>query len=104
MDKVPDATVESMTKRMLTVNLAAIHTSANVFTSALYNLAANPQHVQPLREEVETIVENEGWSKVSLSKMRKVDSFLKESIRIDGINSSTLSHKAIKDFMFSMEH
>ncbi|KAF8547706.1 cytochrome P450 [Imleria badia] len=106
MDEVPDATVESMTKRMLTVNLAAIHTSANVFTNALYNLAANPQYAQPLREEVKTIVKREGWSKVSLSKMHKVDSFLKESIRIDGIDACwslylPVYNAAVKDFMFS---
>ncbi|KAN0100067.1 hypothetical protein V8E55_000051 [Tylopilus felleus] len=65
-----NATVESLAKRVLTVNTAAIHTSAN-----------------PLREEVEAIVEEEGWSRTSLSKMRKVDSFLRKSIRLDGIVS-----------------
>jgi len=56
------------------------------------------QYAQPLREEVETIIEKEGWSKVSVSK---VDSFLKESIRIDGIDALTLSRKAVNDFAFS---
>ena len=62
-----------------------VHT-LQVFTYALYNLAANPQYVQPLREEVEAIIDKEGWSKTSLSKMRKVDSFLKESLRMESID------------------
>ncbi|KAH0837766.1 cytochrome P450 [Lanmaoa asiatica] len=72
-----------------------------VFTIALYNLAASPQYVQPLREEVEAIVEKEGWSRTSLSKMRKVDSFLKESIRMESIDVLGLTREARKYFTFS---
>ena len=63
------------------------HAVFQAFTNTLYNLAANPEYAQPLREEVEAIVEEEGWSRTSLSKMRKVDSFLRESICLDGIVS-----------------
>ena len=38
--------------------------------------------MEPLREEVETIIAEEGWSKASIGKMRKLDSFLKESMRL----------------------
>ena len=123
MDEVPDATVESLTQRVLAINFGAVHVRTyhrlslynihlihcitdnihcmcdlviscwslvmllpQVFASALNNLLTNPQYTQPLREEVEAIVEKEGWSRTSLSKMRKVDSFLKESIRIDGVD------------------
>ena len=41
------------------------------FTHALFCLAANPQYVQPLREEVDAIIQKEGRSKASLAKMRK---------------------------------
>ncbi|KAG8219243.1 cytochrome P450 [Butyriboletus roseoflavus] len=71
------------------------------FTNTLYYLAANPQYVQPLRKEVEAIVEKEGWSKMSLGKMCKVDSFLKECIRIEGVDMLGLTRKATKDFTFS---
>ena len=90
------------------------------FTHALFHLAANPQYIQPLREEVETIIKKEGWSKAALGKMRKVDSFLKECQRLEGISSGTslgihsihqpiwlfnplasLMRKSLKDFTFS---
>ena len=80
----------------------------------------NPQYIQPLREEIETIVEKEGWSKAALGKMRKVDSFVKECQRFEGNFSGTglyihsmrhllrllnplagLTRKALKDFTFS---
>jgi hypothetical protein len=46
-------------------------------------------HVPALREEVESVINEEGLSKASLGKMRKVDSFLKESQRLYGIPAGT---------------
>jgi hypothetical protein len=57
---------------------------------AILNLAAHPEHVAPLREEVTEVVNQHGWTKAALSKMRKVDSFLKESARFEGISASEL--------------
>ncbi|KAF9244075.1 cytochrome P450 [Melanogaster broomeanus] len=79
-----ERTIKAWTQRVLAVNFAAVHTSANSFTQALYNLATNPQYIQPLREEVESVVATEGWSKDALGKMYKIDSFLRESQRIEG--------------------
>ncbi|KAF9235144.1 cytochrome P450 [Melanogaster broomeanus] len=90
--------IKSLTLRVLFVNFGAIH--ANLFES-LYNLAANPQYIQPLREEVESVVESEGWSKDALVKMRKIDSFLKESERTEGNAFLTMFRRPMKDFTFS---
>lgn len=59
--------------------------TAQTFTHALYDLATNPQYIQALREEVEGILTEKGWTKAAMDEMRKVDSFLKESIRLNGI-------------------
>ncbi|KIK77776.1 hypothetical protein PAXRUDRAFT_834874 [Paxillus rubicundulus Ve08.2h10] len=95
------SSVKDLTLRLLSINFAAIHTSSNSFTQALYILAANPQYIQPLREEVEAIVTKDGWSKGSLAKMRKIDSFLKECQRVEGIDCVSMLRKAMKDFTFS---
>lgn len=43
-----------------------------------------------MREEVEAVLADEGgWSKVALQKMRKVDSFLKECQRFEGLGART---------------
>jgi Cytochrome P450 len=54
------------------------------FTHALFDLAAYPYYVVALREEVESVINQEGLSNAALGKMRKLDSFLKESQRLHG--------------------
>lgn len=96
-----ERTVRNWALRVLTVNFAAIHTSSTSFTHALLHLAANPHYIAPLREEVEEIILKEGWSRASLQKMRKIDSFLKESMRYNGLGCLSMSRKALKPFTFS---
>ncbi|TFK56600.1 cytochrome P450 [Heliocybe sulcata] len=96
-----ERTVRNWALRILTVNFAAIHTTSSSFTHALFHLAANPQYIQPLREEVEDIVGREGWSRASLQKMRRIDSFLKESMRYSAQGCLSMSRKALKPFTFS---
>ena len=52
---------------------------------ALYRLLSNPECIEPLRQEVETVVAEEGWTKAGMDKMYKVDSFLRETLRVDGL-------------------
>ena len=57
-------------------------------THAVYHLAASREILEELREEIEAILETDGWTKVAMGKMRKLDSFMRESQRVNGINSS----------------
>ncbi|EPQ60474.1 cytochrome P450 [Gloeophyllum trabeum ATCC 11539] len=97
-----ERTVDGWTRRMMVINFAAIHTSSMSFTIALFHLAANPEaYLQPMREEVETVTKEEGWSKASMQKMRKLDSFLRESQRLTGLDALALNRKVMKPFMLS---
>lgn len=58
----------------------------------MYNLAANLEYVEPLREEVENVVKSEGWTKAVMGKMVKLDSFLKESSRFSPGGAGTFSN------------
>ena len=82
-----EATVRALTLRLLNINFAAIHTSSMSFTHLLYHLATMPEYVQPLREEVEAVIRECGWTKIALTKMHKVDSFIRESQRINGLGA-----------------
>ena len=42
----------------------------------------------PLRAEIEPIVAADGWTKAAMGKMWKLDSFLRESQRYNGIGIS----------------
>ncbi|RDX42956.1 cytochrome P450 [Lentinus brumalis] len=88
-------------ERILLVNFAAIHTSSMSISHALLDLAAYPQYIRPLREEVEAVVAVEGWAKAALGKMWKVDSFLKESQRYNGIGLTSVTRKAMRDLTLS---
>lgn len=65
-------------------------TKRQSFAYVLYRLAVHPEYAQVLREEVDAVAKEEGWTKAAMQKMRKVDSFLKESQRVDGLGPSTL--------------
>lgn len=50
----------------------------------MYDLAAYPHYIAALREEVESVISEEGLNKESLDKMFKLDSFIKETLRLHG--------------------
>ena len=51
-------------------------------THSLYNLTTYPEYMQPLRDEIEAVIQEHGWSKASVAKMTKLDSFVKETMRL----------------------
>jgi cytochrome P450 len=54
-----------------------------MLTQTLYRLLAHPEYIEPLRQEVEAVVAEEGWTKAGMDKMHKIDSFVRETQRID---------------------
>lgn len=62
--------------------LAAIHTTTDLLTQTLYELAQRPALVQELREEAVSVLKQGGWRKQSLYEMKLMDSVLKETQRV----------------------
>jgi cytochrome P450 len=87
--------------RILGINFAAIHTSSITFLQVLYHLAAEPKYVPELRQEVERVVEEDGWTRDALERMVKIDSFIRESTRLNPLSVQVMNRKVIKDFTFS---
>ena len=54
-------------------------------THVLYDLAARPEYLQPLREEIEAVIATDGWTKAGMGKMWKLDSLLRETLRYYGL-------------------
>ena len=50
-------------------------------TVALFLLTQNPDYIEPLRMEIQSAIEEGGWTKASFGQMWKLDSFLKEMLR-----------------------
>jgi hypothetical protein len=63
---------------------------------ALYDLCSRPEYMAPLREEVEALA-SEGWTASNVSKMRKLDSFLKESIRLHPLGAGDVPTHNVVD-------
>jgi len=78
------------TLAQLGLTIAAIHTTTEVTTRALIDICSKPQIALALRKEVIQVIGDNGWSKVSLYKLRLMDSFLKESQRVNPMGSRKL--------------
>ncbi|KAJ3570644.1 hypothetical protein NP233_g4261 [Leucocoprinus birnbaumii] len=94
-------TLHHLAIRMIFLNIVAIHTTSALLTHVLFNLASYVSYIEPLREEIFELVQAEGWSKITLEKMRKLDSFIKESQRVYGTDATSMPRLATSDFTFS---
>ena len=52
-------------------------------TQVQYHLLETPEYIGPLRQEVEVVVAEEGRTKAGLDKLHKLDSFIRETMRVD---------------------
>jgi cytochrome P450 len=81
----------------LVLAAASIHTTNNLLTDCMYDLAAHPEVQEMLRQEAIQVLEVEGgWAKKdSMAKLKKMDSFIKEVQRFSGnISMSSVHHPA----------
>ncbi|KJA25790.1 hypothetical protein HYPSUDRAFT_37266 [Hypholoma sublateritium FD-334 SS-4] len=86
---------------LLSLNSTAKHTLALAFGHILYDLATNSTDTGFMRQEIKDLVAREGWSKNALDKMYIADSFIKESMRMNGIFTLPTIRKAVQPFTFS---
>jgi len=68
---------------VLFLYMAGIHSTSASLISIIYDLIAHSEYIPELIEEIkQTKAESPEWTKLSLGKLRKLDSFLKESQRL----------------------
>jgi len=60
---------------------------AQTSTHVLCRLLENPEYLDPLRQEIETAVAEEGWTKAGMDKMHNLDSFLREAQRMNALSN-----------------
>ena len=88
-----DVRPDKLAGRTLVLSLASSHTTSMAACQALYQMCEHPEHVPELREEVRRVVEEDrGWRKTTLTKVRKLDSFVKESQRLHPPSLRESSH------------
>jgi len=68
----------------------------------IYDLAAAPEYQEPLRAEIESVITKfGGWTKQALAEMKKLDSVLRESTRLNGSAAGSGLRKAMVHHTFS---
>ncbi|KAI0442640.1 cytochrome P450 [Xylaria telfairii] len=85
-------------KMQLLLSASSIHTTSNLTTDCIYDLAVHQEMQEILREEAIEVFERdeEAWErKDSIAKLKKMDSFIKESQRLSG-NVTSFIRKVMK--------
>ena len=85
----------------IVISLAAIHTSQMNAVHVSYDLAARPEYLDQLRDEIRSVAAESGWNKTSYAKLRKMDSFMKESQRFNP--PSVLSYHRVMAEAYTMK-
>jgi cytochrome P450 len=81
--------VESLVRHQLSFSFAAIHTTTHTVYNILFDLAAMPEYQHELREELKSVLKGCGGelTQGDLIKLRKMDSFMRESQRFNPTNA-----------------
>lgn len=78
--------LDNLAELCLVVVFAALHTSTQTLTHIILDLAARPDYIEPLREEIEHFEQDQNDSDrkgpLTAAYMTKLDSFMKESQRL----------------------
>jgi hypothetical protein len=72
--------------KQLFLSLAALHTTTTHLLQAVYDLCANPEYVEELKKEIKEVLGDDvwgSWNNARSLKLQKMDSFLKESQRVN---------------------
>ncbi|KAI1120162.1 cytochrome P450 [Nemania abortiva] len=85
-------TAERVARDELMATFSSLYTVAATFTQTLFDLAARPEYVEPLRDEIAMVLEDDSGltQKTSFLKLKKMDSFIKESQRMSPLGLTTM--------------
>ncbi|KAI1820120.1 cytochrome P450 [Xylaria intraflava] len=95
-DRNPDV----LAHNMLFMALASVHTSSATIIHVLFDLCANPRFMEELRQDVQQAIDESGWTLAAIAKMKKIDSFMKESQRMNQAVLMTFNRKLAKTLTF----
>ncbi|KAF8467567.1 cytochrome P450 [Russula ochroleuca] len=59
------------------------------------------EYIEPLRQEVDAVIAEDGRTKAGIDKMYKIDSFIRETQRIDGFTLLSFNRLALRPFTLS---
>jgi cytochrome P450 len=75
-------TTRQLARDQLLATFASIYNLSNALSYLLFDLATYPEHIEPLREELQEVLKGEPINKENIQKLKKLDSFIRESQRL----------------------
>ena len=95
-----EADPQTITYRLLILNMTAIHTTSMTMTHTLYNIHASPDAdhlIATLRQECANVLANHGgsWTKPALNDLVGLDSTIRESMRISDLEPLTVARQVV---------
>ncbi|KAF3765310.1 cytochrome P450 [Cryphonectria parasitica EP155] len=81
----------------LNLAVSAIHTTTDLLAHTVYCLLQNPEFIQPLRDEIISVVAEGGLKHASLYKLKLMDSVVKEAQRLKPPMSVNMNRVAMRD-------
>lgn len=86
----------------LFLSIVAIHTTSDLMTQIMTDLAGHTDIIEDLRKEIKEVLSDGGWKKTSLTSMKLLDSVIKESQRLKPIQlgefTTTLSPRDVVSY------
>ncbi|GAW26913.1 putative cytochrome P450 [Rosellinia necatrix] len=97
-----DSSLEKIADQELFLAIASTHTTSSTLASILFDLLARPSDLEELSSEVGQVSKECGgeWTLQHVAKMKKLDSFMKESNRINPIGFIAGQRIAVKAHTF----
>nr|POE75186.1 cytochrome p450 monooxygenase [Quercus suber]POE94733.1 cytochrome p450 monooxygenase [Quercus suber] len=95
--------VDLLVLRLMHLTIVAVHTSSVSYLDCMNELAARPEIHEELREEIRQVFAKEDgqWRKQTLSKLVKLDSFMRETVRFNTNGAGQLDRVATSDVTLS---
>ncbi|KAF4234965.1 hypothetical protein CNMCM8980_003643 [Aspergillus fumigatiaffinis] len=100
--KTGDKSLGQIADEQLFLTVASMHTTSSSVTSVLYDLLIRLEYCAEITQEVQdTLAECGGnWTLQQVAKMKKLDSFMKESQRVHPIGFITAQRATVRSHTF----
>ncbi|KAG4025961.1 hypothetical protein MFRU_047g00250 [Monilinia fructicola] len=92
-------TVERIVQQMIALTFASAHQLPLVLTFTIYNLCLHPEYIEPLTEEISTMLSFPDDKQYK--NMPLMESFLRESARMNPLDALSIQRKVMRPFTFT---
>lgn len=98
----PGLSIEILADTVIRIMMAAVHTTAHTSTVALIDLLTHKEYIPELRQEIieHSYIKHGEYVQIAHENLRKMESFVKESMRFTPLSLANTGRKAQKSFGF----